>query len=449
MIAAYRARRLRSVAPFVLSAIIGLCAHVAVAHAQDAAEQQRLFEQMLRQPGNHDLTFEYVRVATARGDYEAAIGALERLMFFNPKLTRVKYELGALYFRLGSYEMAKRYFREAQASPDLDPVTRVRIETYLPDTEKQTQASRLSGFVQTGIRSQTNASFAPSTGTIRLGGQDLALLPTAQKQSDVNWFGLAGVSHDYDLGNQRGDMLETRFIGYLTQQQRFDQYNVGLFDISFGPRLALSPEYLPGVTIKPYVVGGNTWLDGASYMSSVGAGVGIKVPVNDRFTFGPDFEWRHADFNNNEVVPVSGFNTGDWYTTGMAASYRIAQNINLDARGLYRRGESAFVFQSFDQWAAEAAITFEFAPPWTMIPRNWSIAPFVKYIDTSFDAPNPFIDPLTARHDQQWSVGAMFNAPFTRTFGVTAAIQYDHVASSLPNYRLNNFSVMVGPTARF
>jgi hypothetical protein len=449
LVAAHRARRLRGLLPAVVAGIVALFAQTTVVSAQDAAEQQRLFAQMMRQPTNHDLTFEFVRVATARGDYEAAIGALERLMFFNPKLTRVKYELGALYFRLGSYEMAKRYFREAQASPDLDPVTRVRIETYLPDAEKQTQAGRLSGFLQTGIRYQSNASFAPSTGTIRLGGQDLALLPTAQKQSDINWFGLAGISHDYDLGNQRGDTLETRFVGYLTQQQHFDQLSVGLFDISFGPRLALSPEYLPGVTIKPYVVGGNTWIDGASYMSSAGAGVGIKVPVNDRFTFGPNFEWRHADFRTGDVVPVSGFNTGDWYTTGIAASYRIAQGINLDTRGLYRRGESAFVFQSFDQWAAEAAITFEFAPPWAMIPRNWSVAPFVKFIETSFDAPNPFIDPLTARRDQQWSVGAMFNAPITRTFGVSTAIQYDHISSSLPNYRLENFSVMFGPTVRF
>jgi hypothetical protein len=449
MIAVHRALRARGLVPFVLSAFIGLYAQTAAVSAQDATEQQRLFEQMVRQPSNHELTFDFVRVATARGDYEAAIGALERLMFYNPKLTRVKYELGALYFRLGSYEMAKRYFREALASPDLDPVTRVRIETYLPDAEKQTQASRLSGFVQTGIRSQTNASFAPSTGTIRLGGQDLALLPTAQKKSDINWFGLAGISHDYDLGNQRGDVLETRFAGYLTQQQHFDQLNVGLFDISFGPRLALAPEYLPGVTIKPYVVGGNTWIDGASYMSSVGAGVAIKVPVNDRFTFGPDFEWRHADFRTGDVNPVSGFNTGDWYTAALATSFRISQSVNLDARGLYRRGDSAFTFQSFDQWAAEAALTFEFAPPWATIPRNWSVSPFVKFIETSFDAPNPFLDPFTARRDQQWSVGAMFNAPITRTFGVSAAIQYDHVNSSLPNYRLNNFSVMFGPTARF
>lgn len=192
---------------------LGFFAPVGDALAQEASEQQNLFQQMVRNPSNHDVTFAYVKVATARGDYEAAIGALERLLFYNPKLTRVKYELGALYFRLGSYEMAKRYFKEALASPDIDPITKERVETYLPDTEKQLQPSRFSGFAQTGIRSQSNASFAPGAGVLRLGGQDLALLPTAQKKSDINWFGLVGLSHDYDLQNQRGDILETRAVG--------------------------------------------------------------------------------------------------------------------------------------------------------------------------------------------------------------------------------------------
>ncbi|HEX7790050.1 MAG TPA: tetratricopeptide repeat protein, partial [Afipia sp.] len=143
---------------------------VSVARAQEASEQQQLFQQMVRNPANHEVTFAFVKVATERGDYEAAIGALERLLFYNSKLTRVKYELGALYFRLGSYEMAKRYFNEALASPDIDAVTKQRIETYLPDTEKQLQQSRFSGFMQTGIRSQSNASFAPAGNILRLGG---------------------------------------------------------------------------------------------------------------------------------------------------------------------------------------------------------------------------------------------------------------------------------------
>jgi len=419
------------------------------AAAQSAQYQDQLFQQMVRNPTNYELTYEYARVASERGDYEAAIGALERLLFYNPRLTRVKYELGALYFRLRSFEMAKRYFHEALASPDLDPVTRSRIETYLPDAEKQLQPSRFAGFAQTGIRAQSNANYAPTTGSVLLGGTPVTLLPTAQKASDTNWFGLVGLSHDYDLGNQGSTILETRFAGYLTAQQKFDQLNVGLFDISFGPRLEFLPGLLSGATVKPYVVGGNTWIGGSSYLGSTGAGISFNFPVTNRFSWAPYFEWRHADFNNGALDVVSGFGSGDWYTGGVSTSYQISQGIRFEGSGFYRRGESNPSYQSFDQWALAAALTFELAPPFIEVPRNWTVSPFAKYTNTKFDAANPFIDPFTVRQDDQWSVGAILNAPVTQTFGVSATIQYDHNSSTVQNYRLNNFSVMAGPTARF
>src|ERR1700733_5199395 len=175
-------------------------ASLAQAQAQTiVSEQDRLFQQMLRNPKNLEITFAYVKVATDNGDYEAAIGALERVLFYQPNLARVKYELGSLYFRLGSYEMARRYFREALACPDIDAITKDRIEASLPDADKQTQQSRLSGFAQTGLRYQTNANYAPTGGIVRLGGQDLSLLPSATRGSQSNWFALAGISHDYYL----------------------------------------------------------------------------------------------------------------------------------------------------------------------------------------------------------------------------------------------------------
>ena len=286
--------------------------------------------------------------------------------------------------------------------------------------------------MQTGIRSQSNANYAPTSGGILLGGNPLTLLPTAQKRSDTNWFGLAGVSHDYDL-NGRGDTLETRFVGYLTQQHRFDQLNVGLFDVSFGPRFLLAPDFLPGATIKPYVVGGNTWIDNQSYLSSVGAGIDMRIPLNERVSLGPVFEWRRNDFKTG-LDPFSTFNSGNSYTTGLGANWQIMQTIKLDARGFYRRGDAVNTFQSFNQLS---------------LTRNWSVSPFVRLLETRFDAPNPFIDPLTIHRDTMWTAGAIFNAPITRNFGISTAIQYDKTNSSLPNYRLDNFSVMFGPTARF
>ena len=457
MMMPFRQKTFFSVVGFVQKAFAAVClaATVVVAViAQSAdvraqgASQEQLFQQIMQQPANHDLTFEYVRVATARGDYEAAIGALERLLFYNPGLTQIKYELGSLYFRLGSFDMARRYFKEALASPNLDPATRNRIEAYLPDTEKQLQQSRLSGFVQTGIRSQSNASFAPSGSLLRLGGADFALLPTAQKKSDINWFGLVGVAHDYDLNNQRGDVLETRFAGYLTAQDRFSQLNVGLFDISVGPRIQL-PELMAGASIKPYVVGGNTWVGGSNYVSSGGAGLSLRLPFTSLWTVQPEFEWRQNTFSLGNTVNVSTYNSGATYTGAVSSSFQLAQPLRLDSRALVRRGDSAFSFQSFDQWGLEGALTYEFAPPFESITRNWSISPFVKYIATRFDAPNPFIDPLVMRRDNQWSVGTILNTPINTTFGISIAVQYDKVNSNLPNYRLDNFSVIIGPTARF
>src|SRR4051794_20017612 len=66
----------------------------APAWSQDASRsvQDRLWQAVAREPTNYDLTFDLVRVSTQIGDYEAAIGALERLLFYNPDLARVRYE---------------------------------------------------------------------------------------------------------------------------------------------------------------------------------------------------------------------------------------------------------------------------------------------------------------------------------------------------------------------
>jgi hypothetical protein len=133
----------------------------------------------------------------------------------------------------------------------------------------------------------------------------------------------------------------------------------------------------------------------------------------------------------------------------MSSTAEIAQQIRLDARGLYRRADSQVNFQSYNQWVVEAALSFAFAPPFDLVSRNWSIAPFARYIRTEFDAANPFIDPLTTRSDTEWIAGVVVDTPLTRTFGLSTVIQYDKVGSTLPNYRQDNLSVMFGPTARF
>ena len=67
---------------------------------------------MFQDPGNLEKTFSFAGLAIKAGDFEGAISSLERMLILDPNLPRVRYELGVLYFKLGSYDVAATYFEE-------------------------------------------------------------------------------------------------------------------------------------------------------------------------------------------------------------------------------------------------------------------------------------------------------------------------------------------------
>ena len=91
-----------------------------------------LFKQMFQNPSNLEISFKFAEQASARGDYEAAIGALERMLFFNPNLPRVKLELGVLYFKLGSWDLARGYFQDAIKGNDVPNDIRAQVNPHSP-----------------------------------------------------------------------------------------------------------------------------------------------------------------------------------------------------------------------------------------------------------------------------------------------------------------------------
>jgi hypothetical protein len=413
-----------------------------------ATEQERLLQVTLAQPTNYDAAFDYVRVSIELRDYEAAIGTLERLLLYNVGLTRVRYELGALYFKLGSYEMAARYFREALASPDLDPTTRARIAVALPAAEKQLQPSRVSAFVQTGLRYQSNANFAPDGGIVRFTGIDIPLLPGERRRADWNAFALAGISHDFDLQNQRGDLIETRIVGYGTKPFRFGDLSVGFLEASVGPRLALSPDLWPKATIKPYAVGGFAIVDTDRYASG-GLGVVMGLPLSATITIEPGVEWRVSDVDNGGRIPFDILSSGESLSVGLGSTTTFAEGLSLQTRSAYRVTDGTLPWQSHEQFLSEAALAIEFAPPAEWMARQWTLSPHLRYARTEFDRPNPFVDPARRRQDNEWRVGVLLDAPITEVLGVSAAVQYSRNDSNIPNYRSDNLSFIIGPTARF
>src|SRR5580698_1739761 len=115
----------------LLAGSLAIAARADDADPREALKHRRdeLFQQVLANPSNLDVVFAYADICAQLGDNEGAVSALERMLLFNPDLPRVDLELGALYFRMGSFDAAQTYFEKAEAS-NPPPEVKERVDQY-------------------------------------------------------------------------------------------------------------------------------------------------------------------------------------------------------------------------------------------------------------------------------------------------------------------------------
>ncbi len=219
-----------------------------------------LFKRLLLKPDDLDAGFQYAELETELGDYEAAIGALERMLYYNPNLPRVKLQLGVLYFHLRSYEMARNYFDAVLNAPDVPADIRTEVQTYVAAVDKAVAINQFSVYGQFGLAYQTNANAGPNSPNVLALGQNALLSPEFQKTPDWNAFGLVTMHDFYDFNDQRGDGWESDLITYYSQQFKVTRLDLGLAELRTGPRLGIG-DY-GGPTVHPYAIGNVLTLGG-------------------------------------------------------------------------------------------------------------------------------------------------------------------------------------------
>src|SRR5436190_17185028 len=142
--------------------------------AQSRSELQRdadqLFEQLLKDPKNIDLTLRYAEAVAKLGNLEAAISSLERLLLLDRNYPGVRLELAQLYMRLNSLEVARAYVNQAEQEPGVTPAARARIQRLRAEIDQAESGSRIAVNIITGLRYQTNQSAEPAGADIIAGG---------------------------------------------------------------------------------------------------------------------------------------------------------------------------------------------------------------------------------------------------------------------------------------
>ena len=402
-----------------------------------------LFQRMYRAPSDLDASFEFAQLAVRRGDYEAAIGALERMLFFNPNLPRVKLEIGVLYFKLNSYEMAKSYLNEAIKGPGLSLEERTQAEAYLADIERRMAPYEYSAFLQAGLRYQSNANFGPNSPAVRALGQNAVVANQFGRTADWNSFESAAAFYARKL-NMRGDAVEVTFQGYNANQFRLRQFDLGFLETTLGPRFAFGQSS----SIKPYLIGDAAWLGNAPYFRAGGVGVSARTALGTIGVAEAVVENRWRDFSGSLAFPAANQQSGQILTA--AASTDLAFGaLHVTTRFGYEDNRAAFAFNSYRRYSIDLAFPYGFAASVLGVARQFAITPTIGFSTTDYAAPFALVDPNITRHDRELHYGAIFDAQIYEALGVRTQVLYSKTDSSLPNYGTSNFSISIGPTARF
>jgi hypothetical protein len=409
-----------------------------------------LFKRLLLKPDDLDAGFRYAELETELGDYEAAIGALERMLYYNPNLPRVKLQLGVLYFHLRSYEMARTYFDSVLNAPDVPSDIRTEVQTYVAAVDKAAAINQFSVYGQFGLGYQTNANAGPNSPNVLALGQNALLSPQFQKTPDWNAFGLVTAHDFYDFNDQRGDGWESDLIAYYSQQFSVTRLDLGLVELRTGPRIGIG-DY-GGLSVHPYAIGNALTLGGANYLNTAGAGLSLNWSVNETLTVTPGVEFRNRWFYNSANYPTADGQSGGQWIGYVFGSGLISAPLGLSWQGRvsYTDSDASYGPYAFHDFSIDFGLPYSFAAPaFAHTGSLWTITPSAGFSYTPYAEPDPIVTPFVTRTDRQWRVAGTLDATFYRNLGFSLQIQYLRTYSTVANYSLSDFLVAAGPTFHF
>jgi hypothetical protein len=422
------------------------------------AEQDQLFQRMLREPGNLDVAFAYAAVSAKLGDNEAAATALERMLLFNPNLPRIDLELGALYLRMGSLDLARDYFSKALAA-NPPPDVRSRASRYFEEIAAQQSPSRFEGYVFFGAQYQTDANVAPGSPLIHSPVGDVLLSSQFVKRPDINIFGSGAFLYTYDLGTQSRDAIEVTGIGFMNHYFRTQRLDLAFGEVTVGPRLNLpSPDdRVSRLSVKPYAIANEVGLGEAQYFYTGGVGLDSTATLWEDLAVRTVFEFREKQFSNAADRPLSTGLSGNDKLVSLQLRQKVTPNSELLGQFDFLDQDTRFPWYANRTYGASAAYHIAYDDPTGWIGFPWETTVAGSRLWSLYQSPdpccntssNPAIFIPAKRDDRRWRFGIAQAVPVADNIALVVQFQRDIVSSNLSLYAYTSNSVLIGSQIRF
>jgi hypothetical protein len=368
------------------------------------------------------------------------------MLLYNPELPRVRLELGVLYFRLGSYAIARTYLTSAVRGAEVPSEVKARVQKFLAEIGKRTSRHSFSGSIFSGFRYQTNVNAAPE----RPAGYAFSTLASVTtRDDDKNYFMSGSMKYVYDPQSETGGVFESDFLGYVSRQASEHDYNLVYLDTSFGPRGRFMPETFDLVSWRPHISFSYVALANSPYYYSYGAGFDFSKQFSPATTGSLEIstEKRHyrADRERTAAREISGEITE---ITGSVQHLinswlRIGGKIGMEITSAESSKNSSREFTI----GVNASVSYD--APLNFGAETWSTRFDTTVSDTDYKASDSDVDSSRKRRDREVRFTVTNTIPIDRRWAISATLERTRVSSNILNYDYTNSSVSIGAALRF
>lgn len=415
-----------------------------------AVESRRklLFAQMLRDPANLDVAFEYAALSVQAGDLESAISTLERMLIFAPGLPRLQFELGILYYRLEAYDTSATYFRTVAANPAVPPEIVAQVAEYLDAIERGGQGQGYTAILTTGVRWQSNANAGPSDPNVTLFGLPFVLNAGALGTPDWNAYGTASLNASVDLRRQ-GATFDLSLSAYSALYRNQTAFNTGVVEMKVGPTFSLQRFEMDNATIGFYGVASAAILGGSLYQGSLGLGKQLRVALTSSTQVTLTLEGRKEAYLNSPARPTVSIGSGERYNAALTLEQELMPDVMafLSLTGERRFAQVAYL--SHWKVGATAGIAIKFDSLIAVTDGKWTLALTTGIRHQKSDRPDPVFSPTDPKVTTQAFAEARLSVPLGDGYALESAVSHTISRSNYALDTYNNTTASVGLSKGF
>ncbi|MGB0505818.1 MAG: tetratricopeptide repeat protein [Pikeienuella sp.] len=400
--------------------------------------QAEQFAAMFEDPDNLELMFKYAVTSIKLKDFEAAISTLERILIYNPRLSNVKLELGASYFRLGSFAISKHYFEEVVADQNASAQQKERANSFLDALVQRSSRHQTRGSLTVSAIFSDNANNGPDDTAFIFNNVVGNINQDDTSQADFGGSASLTLTHIYDLDSPDNDLWITEGAAFGQRYTDTANGSIDAFIIRSGPSYLIGDSETGG-RFRVFGEYSHARVDNNPLQSTYGVGMTYQQPINDDLSAfsNAKFFWR-----DNTIGGAEELDGG---------------NVELSAGGRYRVDDATTVgfrtFGAFDGARTENEksfkggvglnATFKYDSGLELAARDWQLR---LNADTSYKAfgSNSTEDANKIRQDVEFNIGLQHTAHLINNLAIVGAARYKYRDSNIDNFDLDSINLSLG-----